>query len=138
MYSDVTIEMALFLRQVFRLPLRQTEEFMRSIYGRNEWHQAKHKGAGRRIWRKLHLAVDAACGLIVAQVLTDQHTDGPSQVGPLLDRIDVEIGKVTADGTYDGAPTYKTIAPIWCRYRGGHSSAQDCRSRRRIESIPPA
>ena len=48
--------------------------------------------------------------MIVAQVLTDQHTDDPSQVEHLLDQIDEEICKVMADGAYDGAPTYQTIA----------------------------
>ena len=48
--------------------------------------------------------------MIVAQILTDQHTDDPSQVSPLLDQVDEEIDKVTADGAYDGAPTYQTIA----------------------------
>jgi hypothetical protein len=61
-------------------------------------------------WRKLHLAVDAASGLIVAQTLTDQDADDPSQVAPLLDQIDGWIVRLTADGAYDGAPTYKTIA----------------------------
>jgi hypothetical protein len=58
----------------------------------------------------LHLAVDAASGMIVAQTLTDQDADDPSQVGPLLDQIDEPIGQVTADGAYDGTPTYRTIA----------------------------
>jgi hypothetical protein len=31
-------------------------------------------------------------------------------VGPLLDQIDGGIAKVTADGAYDGTPTYATIA----------------------------
>ena len=48
--------------------------------------------------------------MIVAQTLTDQDTDDPSQVAPLLDQIDGRIGRVTADGAYDGAPTYETIA----------------------------
>jgi len=54
--------------------------------------------------------VDALSGMIVAQTLTDQDVDDPSQVAPLLDRIDGPIGRVTADGAYDGAPTYETIA----------------------------
>jgi hypothetical protein len=33
-----------------------------------------------------------------------------SQVAPLLDQIEAPIGQVTADGAYDGAPTYQTIA----------------------------
>jgi hypothetical protein len=31
--------------------------------------------------------------MIVTQVLTDQHTDDPSQVGPLLDQVNEEIKK---------------------------------------------
>jgi hypothetical protein len=48
--------------------------------------------------------------MIVAQTLTDQAVDDPSQVGSLLDQIDDPIVQVTADGAYDGAPTYQTIA----------------------------
>jgi transposase len=80
------------------------------VYGAGQWLEAKHGAKSRRKWRKLHLAVDAASGIIVAQTLTDQDTDDPSQVEPLLDQIDDQIGQVTADGAYDGAPTYQTIA----------------------------
>ena len=48
--------------------------------------------------------------MIVAQTLTDHDDDDPSQVAPLLDQIDTPIARVTADGAYDGAPTYATIA----------------------------
>ncbi len=72
--------------------------------------QPARPGDRLRRWRKLPLAVDVASGVIVAQTLTDQDTDDPSQVGPLLDQVDDPIGRVTADGTYDGAPTYQTIA----------------------------
>jgi len=80
------------------------------VYGAGQWLEAKHGAKSRRTWRKLHLAVDATSGMIVAQTLTDQDTDDPSQVGPLLDQIDDPIARVTADGAYDGVPTYETIA----------------------------
>src|SRR3954469_5669044 len=80
------------------------------VYGAGQWLEAKHGAKSRRRWRKLHLAVDAGSGMIVAQALTDQDVDDPSQVAPLLDQIDGEIGRVTADGAYDGVPTYQTIA----------------------------
>jgi hypothetical protein len=80
------------------------------VYGAGQWLEAKHGAKSRRKWRKLHLAVDAASGTIVAQTLTDRDTDDPSQVALLLDQIDDPIGQVTADGAYDGAPTYQTIA----------------------------
>ena len=75
------------------------------IYDAGQWLEAKHVAKSRRKWRKLHLAVDAASGMIVAQTLTDQDADDPSQVAPLLDQIDGPIGRVTADGAYDGDQT---------------------------------
>jgi len=80
------------------------------VYGAGQWLEVKHGLKSRRTWRKLHLAVNAVSGMIVAQTLTDQDADDPSQVAPLLDQVDGPIGRVTADGAYDGAPTYQTIA----------------------------
>jgi transposase len=80
------------------------------VYGAGQWLEAKHGAKSRRRWRELHLAVDADNGMIVARTLTDQDTNDSSQVAPLLDQIDGLIGRVTADGAYDGAPTYGTIA----------------------------
>ncbi len=80
------------------------------VYGAGQWLEAKHGAKSRRQWRKLHLAIDAGSGMIVAQTLTDQDADDPSQVAPLLDQIDGPISRVTADGAYDGGPTYQTIA----------------------------
>jgi hypothetical protein len=80
------------------------------VYGAGQWLEAKHGAKSRRKWRKLHLAVDAANRVIVAQTLTDQDIDDPSQVAPMLDQIDGQIARVTADGAYDGAPSYATIA----------------------------
>jgi hypothetical protein len=79
------------------------------VYGAGQWLEAKHGAKSHRTWRKLHLAVDAANGIIVAQTLTDQDADDRSRVGPLLVQIDDPIMQVTADGAYDGAPTYQTI-----------------------------
>jgi hypothetical protein len=80
------------------------------VYGAGQWLEAKHGAKSRRTWRKLHLAIDAANCMIVAQTLTDQDADDPSQVGPSLDQIEDPVGQVTADGAYDGAPIYQTIA----------------------------
>jgi len=156
-YTDAAIQTSLMVRMAFKLPLRQTEGLMASVftlmdltisapdhttvsrravglpvtpsaqlpqgalhvlidstglqvYGAGQWLEAKHGTKSRRKWRKLHLAVDAASGMIVAQALTDQDPDDPSQVAPLLDQIDGWIVRLTADGAYDGAPTYQTIA----------------------------
>ena len=80
------------------------------VYGAGQWLETKRGVKSRRKWRKLHLVVDAASGMIVAQTLTDQDIDDPSQVGPLLEQIGTPIVQVTADGAYDGDPIYQTIA----------------------------
>ena len=80
------------------------------VYGAGEWLQEKHGTRARRTWRKLHLAVDSLTGMIMASTLTENDVGDPSQVAPLLDQVDGEIGSVTADGAYDGMPTYDAVA----------------------------
>jgi len=36
------------------------------VYGAGQWLKAKHGAKSRRQWTKLHLAVDAVSGMIVA------------------------------------------------------------------------
>jgi transposase len=80
------------------------------VYGAGEWLADKRSQRAPRQYRKLHLAVHADSGEIVAVTLTGQDVDDPSQVAPLLEQIPGEIEQVTADGAYDGEPTYATIA----------------------------
>ncbi|MDQ2928114.1 MAG: IS5 family transposase [Pseudomonadota bacterium] len=80
------------------------------VYGAGEWLLERHRQRGRRAWCKLHLAVDAESGQIVAAALTGQGVDDAAQVGPLLEQIEPPIEQLTADGAYDGEPTYQTIA----------------------------
>jgi hypothetical protein len=70
--------------------------------------KAWRKGASHL--EKLHLAVDADTGMIMASTLTGNDVGDPSQVAPLLDQIEATIASVTADGAYDGMPTYDVVA----------------------------
>ena len=79
------------------------------LFGQGEWDAEKH-GRARRSWRKLHLAVDAETGEIVASVLTDSSADDPGEAPALLGQVEGEIASVTADGAYDGEPVYQAIA----------------------------
>jgi transposase len=79
-------------------------------HGAGEWLADRHGQRARRGWRKLHLAVDTNSGQIVAVTLTNQEIDDASQVDPLLGQTLGEIEQVTADGAYDGEPTYAAIA----------------------------
>ena len=80
------------------------------LFGAGEWLQEKHGVKARRSWRKLHLAVDAGSGMIIAETLTGKEFGDPSQVAPLLDQVDAQIASVIADGAYDGMPTYEAVA----------------------------
>ena len=64
----------------------------------------------RRTWKKLHLAVDADTGMIMASTLTGNDVGDPSQVAPLLDQVEATIASITADGAYDGMSTYDVVA----------------------------
>ena len=79
------------------------------LFGQGEWNAEKH-GRARRTWRKLHLAVDATTGEIAAHVLTEGHADDAAQVPALLGQVEGQIASVTADGAYDGEPTYAAVA----------------------------
>ncbi len=79
------------------------------LFGQGEWDEEKH-GRTRRSWRKLHLAVDAGTGEIVACLLTDNAADDAGQLPALLEATEGEIASVTADGACDGDPVYQAIA----------------------------
>ena len=80
------------------------------VFGAGEWLQEKHGAKARRTWKKLHLAMDADTGMIMASTLTGNDVGDPSQVAWLLDQIEATIASVTADGAYDGMPTYDVVA----------------------------
>ncbi|NPD66638.1 IS5 family transposase (plasmid) [Lichenicola cladoniae] len=75
------------------------------VFGQGEWDAEKH-GRTPRQWRKLHLAVDAETGEIVAHSLTDKDTGDISEVAGLLATVEGHIASVIADGAYDGASVY--------------------------------
>jgi hypothetical protein len=80
------------------------------VLGDGEWLQEKHGARALRTWKKLHLAVDADTGVVMALALTGNDVGDPSQVAPLLDQIEATIVSVTANGAYDGMPTYEVVA----------------------------
>jgi hypothetical protein len=65
--------------------------------GAGEWLVEKHGTSRRRSWRKLHLAIDAASGEIVAVELTGSEVDDAERTGALLGQIAGPIASFTAD-----------------------------------------
>ncbi len=61
----------------------------------------------RRVWRKLHLAVDGDTGEILAAELTNRRTADCARVPDLLNQIDDRVASLMADGAYDAGAVYK-------------------------------
>jgi hypothetical protein len=76
------------------------------VFGAGEWLQERHGARARRTWRKLHLAVDADTGTVMASILTGNDVGDPSQVAPLLDQIDAGI-------CHDSEFPKSLIFPMW-------------------------
>ena len=160
-YSDLAIVICHEIRQVYHLPLRQTEGFIHSLFckmkleincpdyttlskrlsqlniscpryrktdraetdtvaiaidstglkrfGRDEWHQEKHKVSAKRSWRKLHIAVDNK-HYIQACLLTDRFTSDDTAANDLIEQIELDVDHITADGAYDKNTIYKIFS----------------------------
>jgi hypothetical protein len=80
------------------------------VYGEGEWKVRQHGYAKRRTWRKLHLAIEAESGEILAAMATTKDLGDKQVLGDLLDQIEEKITKVTGDGGYDYATCYEEIA----------------------------
>lgn len=156
-YTDFSIIICHEIRQVYRLPLRQSEGFINSIFrmmglhikcpnysvlskrlfklnipcprytekdtvdddvgvmaidstglkrfGRDEWHQEKHKVSAKRSWRKLHVCVDDK-HYIHGSVLTDRFASDEGTVDDLIEQVTTSANHVSLDGAYDSNDVY--------------------------------
>ena len=82
------------------------------VRGEGEWHARKHGGTKRRVWRKVHLAIDESTLEIRAVEFTDSSVGDAPMLPGLLSQIPKgePIASVTADGAYDGRACRDTIA----------------------------
>ena len=150
-FSEKAIQACLSLRLLLKLPLRQTQGFVGSlfhltqqalpvpdyttlsrrhkgllvglpvcpaerprhivldstglkVFGEGEWKVKKHGKGKRRVWKKLHLSVDAASGEVLAVLMSE----GDAADGPHLPALVQQsqqaggpIGQASADGAYD-------------------------------------
>jgi len=78
------------------------------VYGAGQWQETKHGLQKRRIWRKLHVAVDEKHQVIAATMTTLHEGDG-SHVPDLLDQRGPGFETFLGDGAYDGEPTYRAV-----------------------------
>jgi Transposase DDE domain len=159
-YTDFCIIICHEIRQVYRLPLRQSEGFINSIFrmmglnikcpnysvlskrlltlnipcprytekdtpdddvaamtidstglkrfGRDEWHQEKHKVSAKRSWRKLHVCVDDK-HYIHGSVLTDRFASDEGTIDDLIEQVTTSANHVSLDSAYDSNDVYVSL-----------------------------
>jgi hypothetical protein len=79
------------------------------LCGAGEWLIEKHGTKTRRGWRKLHIAMNAETGEIVAADLTTKEVDDALQVGSLLGQVAGHVASFTGDGAYDQDGVYRAV-----------------------------
>ena len=80
--------------------------------GEGEWQRRKHGGSKRRVWRKIHIAIDEETLEIRAVEVTSSAIGDAPILPELLDQIDPSdsISSVTADGAFDTRACHDAIA----------------------------
>lgn len=80
--------------------------------GEGEWNARKHGGSKRRIWRKIHIAIDEETLEVRAVEVTSSNIGDAPMLPELLNQIplDQDIGNVIADGAYDTRKCHEAIA----------------------------
>ena len=110
------------------------------VFGEGEWKVRTHGVSKRRTWRKLHIAMDADTGEILATVATTNYVSDKEVLPILLEQITEEIKQVGGDGGYDYADCYEEIAKRKARAvipprRTGRLHPQDERLRERDKNL---
>lgn len=110
------------------------------LYGEGEWKVGTHGVGKRRTWRKLHLAMEAETGQILASVATSSKVSDKEVLPLLLEQIAEPIAQLTGDGGYDYVSCYEAIAERKARAvipprRTGRLHAEDERFRARDKKL---
>ena len=79
------------------------------VYGEGEWKVRVHGKDKRRVWRKLHLAVDTRTGALVAHALTASEVHDGAELEGLLAAVGAPIAAVCADKAYDSFDCHAAI-----------------------------
>lgn len=77
------------------------------VFGEGEWKVRQHGVMKKRLWRKLHIALNSDSQEIEAFELTDLGIQDWQGFETLITEIEKELGDVIGDGAYDRFPCYK-------------------------------
>ena len=81
------------------------------VFGEGEWKVRKHGAEKRRVWRKLHLAVDPATHDVVAAEVSLENVHDAEVLPTLLNPLRRKLGRVYVDGAYDSKASHQLIPP---------------------------
>ena len=82
------------------------------VYGEGEWKVRQHGWGKHRTWRKFHLGINEATGVIEAAELTGNNVTDADMLKPLLQQIQEPINQVSADGAYDRRKCYDILSKL--------------------------
>ena len=82
------------------LPRRQAREELHVVMDSTGWKVRQHGISKRRIWRKLHLAVDKNTQEVLMSVLSTNDLKVSEVFEDLIDPIEENIEQVSVDGAY--------------------------------------
>ncbi len=80
------------------------------VFGEGEWKVRKHGAEKRRVWRKLHLAVDPVTHDILAAEVSLENVHDADVLPTLLNRLRRKLVHVYADGAYDSKASHQLIS----------------------------
>ena len=79
------------------------------VFGEGEWKVRQHGQGKRRVWRKIHLAVDPHTHYIHAHVTTESNVHDSHVVGELLNQVTPNVQSFRGDGAYDTHQVYERL-----------------------------
>jgi hypothetical protein len=79
------------------------------VFGEGEWKTRQHGVTKKRLWRKLHLAINSKTQMIEAVELTELGVQDCEGFVRLLDYIEDPIDTAIGDGAYDRFSCYEAI-----------------------------
>lgn len=80
------------------------------VFVEGEWKVRKHGAEKRRVWRKLHLAVDPVTHDIVAAEISLENVHDAEVLPTLLNPLRRKLGRVYSDGAYDSKASHQHIS----------------------------
>lgn len=79
------------------------------VFGEGEWKTRRHGPTKKRLWRKLHLAINSKTHMIEACELTELGTQDCEGFKSLIDAIKEPVAVAIGDGAYDRFSCYEVM-----------------------------